>query len=105
MEKLWEFTDNLGSFMSESADKIKSLYLPLCNETLMSSISPGLRGDIKSGQDSFLLQPVSRIDLVNLKSSRNFWVCPVRNTRKSRRENKISNGVYINKDKVWSAAG
>jgi len=86
MEKLWEFTDNLGSFESKSADKIKSLYFPLCNEALMSSITPDLHGDIKSGQDSFLLQPVSRIDLANLKSSRNFW-------------------VYINKDKIWSATG
>ncbi len=87
MEKrLWEFTDNLGSFRSENADKIKSLYFPLCNETLMSSISPDLHGDIKTNQNSFLLQPVSRIDLVNLKSSRNFW-------------------IYLGKDKIWSATG
>ena len=86
MEKLWKFKDNLGSFESKSADKIKSLYFPLCNESLMSSVSPDLHGDIKSGQDSFLLQPVSRIDLANLKSSRNFW-------------------VYINKNKIWSATG
>lgn len=52
----------------------------------MSSVSPDLHGDIKTGQNSFLLTPVSRIDLVNSKSSRNFW-------------------VYINKDKVWSATG
>ena len=84
MEKLWEFTDNLGSFKSHSADKIKSLYFPLCNESLLSSVSADLHGDIKSGQNSFLLQPVSRIDLTNLKSSRNFWIyvkknkiCPV----------------------------
>src|SRR3989338_6985636 len=84
MEKLWEFTDNLGSFKSHSADKIKSLYFPLCNESLLSSVSADLHGDSKSVQNSFLLQPVSRIDLTNLKSSRNFWIyvkknkiCPV----------------------------
>jgi len=86
MQKLWNFKDNQGSFESSLAQKIKSLYFPLCNETLMSSISPDLHGDIKSAQNSFLLIPVSRIDLVNLKSSRNFW-------------------VYINKNKVWSATG
>ncbi|MDD2688837.1 MAG: cellobiose phosphorylase [Candidatus Omnitrophica bacterium] len=85
-EKLWKFIDNFGSFESESADKIKSLYFPLANERLMSSVSPDLHGDIKTGQNSFLLSPVSRIDLVNLKSSRNFW-------------------IYIDRDKVWSATG
>jgi len=85
-EQLWKFIDNFGGFESKPADKIKSLYLPLANEKLMSSVSPDLHGDIKTAQNSFLLSPVSRIDLVNLKSSRNFW-------------------IYIDKDKIWSAAG
>lgn len=84
-ENLWNFTDNFGSFSSRCADKFKALYFPLANESVMSSVSPDLHGDIKSGKDTFLLAPVSRIDLVNLRSSRNFW-------------------VYINKDKIWSAA-
>jgi cellobiose phosphorylase len=84
--KLWEFIDNVGTFKSVTADKIKTLYFPLCNETIMSSISPGLHGDIKTGQNSFLLAPVSRIDLVNSKASRNFW-------------------IYIDKDRIWSARG
>ena len=52
----------------------------------MSSLSPDLHGDIKSGQNSFLLEPVSRANLISSRSSRNFW-------------------VYINKDKIWSATG
>ncbi len=83
---LYEFTDNSGSFRSLFADKIASLYLPLCNEILMSSISPDLHGDIKSSQNNFLLEPVSRISLSLSRASRNFW-------------------VYINKDSIWSAAG
>jgi len=83
---LYSFTDNSGSFYSGCADKIKSLYLPLGNDSIMSSITPDLHGDIKSGQNSFLLAPVSRIDLTNLRSSRNFW-------------------IYINPRKVWSATG
>lgn len=52
----------------------------------MSSVTPDLHGDIKSGQSTFLLSPVSRIDLTASRASRNFW-------------------VYIDKDKVWSATG
>jgi cellobiose phosphorylase len=84
--KLWKFTDNRGTFESYLADKIKSLYFPLCNETLLSSVSPTLHGDIKTSHNSFLLIPVSRIDLVNLRSSRNFW-------------------IYLDKHKIWSASG
>lgn len=86
MHKLWEFTDSLGSFKSAYADKIKSLYLPLCNEAVMSSLSADLHGDLKSGQSSFLFEPVSRMDLASSRASRNFW-------------------VYINKNKIWSATG
>jgi len=83
---LYKFTDNSGSFKSFSADKISSLYLPLCNEILMSSISPDLGGDIKSSQNNFLLEPVSRVNLSLSKASRNFW-------------------LYIDKDNIWSATG
>ncbi|MFH1380421.1 MAG: cellobiose phosphorylase [bacterium] len=83
---LWKFTDDAGTFTSESADHVHSLYFPLCNSAILSSITPDLHGDIKTDQNSFLMQPVSRIDLHNIKSSRNFW-------------------IYINPQKIWSAAG
>ena len=83
---LYNFTDDSGSFKSFSAHKIRSLYLPLCNASLMSCVTTDLHGDIKSGQNNFLLEPVSRANLLLSKVSRNFW-------------------VYVNKDKVWSAAG
>ncbi|MDD5662610.1 MAG: cellobiose phosphorylase, partial [Candidatus Omnitrophica bacterium] len=86
MGKTWNFKDILGAFEFPEADKIRSLYFPLCNQALMSSLSPDLHGDIKSGQNSFLLEPVSRINLNSLRASRNFW-------------------VYIGRDKVWSATG
>ncbi|MCM8789532.1 MAG: cellobiose phosphorylase [Candidatus Omnitrophica bacterium] len=104
-QRLWNFTDRKGSFQSDTADTIKTLYFPLCNEILMSSVSPDLHGDIKTNQNSFLLTPVSRQDLIDLRSSRNFWVCPVRNTGKTGRKNKISNEGYIDKDNIWSATG
>ncbi|MFA5403124.1 MAG: cellobiose phosphorylase [Candidatus Omnitrophota bacterium] len=86
MRKTWKFESSLGTFEFPGADKIRSLYFPLCNQSLMSSLSPDLHGDIKTGQNSFLLEPVSRINLNSLRSSRNFW-------------------VYIDRDKFWSATG
>ncbi|MFA7653377.1 MAG: cellobiose phosphorylase, partial [Candidatus Omnitrophota bacterium] len=86
MRKTWKFESSLGAFEFPGADKIRSLYFPLCNQSLMSSLSPDLHGDIKTGQNSFLLEPVSRINLNSLRSSRNFW-------------------VYIDRDKFWSATG
>lgn len=85
-DKLYRFIDNSGSFSFPGADKIKSLYFPLCNESITSSISPDLHGDVKASQNSFLLAPVSRIDLIDSRSSRNFW-------------------IHINKGKIWSACG
>lgn len=88
MEKaLWKFIDNHGTFVSKKAHKINTLYFPLCNDyPFMSSVSADLHGDIKTDFNSFLLQPVSRIDLAGLKSSRNFW-------------------IYISSKKIWSATG
>ncbi|MDD4980947.1 MAG: cellobiose phosphorylase [Candidatus Omnitrophica bacterium] len=86
-DKLWKFTDDTGSFTSDNAHQINTLYFPLCNNApIMSSASPDLHGDIKTDFNSFLLEPVSRFSLSNLKSSRNFW-------------------LYINPHKVWSATG
>lgn len=73
-ERLWSFTDNQGSFESLSAHRVRNLYFPLGNSALMSAITPDLHGDIKTGQNTFLLTPVSRIDLVDSRSSRNFWI-------------------------------
>lgn len=73
-EPLWAFTDAAGSFASTAAHGVRSLYFPLANESLMSTVTPDLHGDAKTGQDTFLFEPVSRIDLSGSRSSRNFWV-------------------------------
>ena len=84
--KLWRFIDNTGTFQSDSAHTIKSLYFPLCNNTLMSSVSPDLKGSCAKDHNHFLLEPVSRISVLTSRASRNFW-------------------VYINQNNVWSATG
>jgi cellobiose phosphorylase len=88
MEKsLWRFMDERGTFVSDTADKINGLYFPLCNTApIKSSVSPNLHGDLKTDFNSFLLEPVSRISLENLRSSRNFW-------------------AYLSPHKIWSATG
>lgn len=53
---------------------------------MISSITPLLNGDVKTGQNSFLLAPVVAEDLHNSKSARNFW-------------------LYIDGSGAWSAAG
>jgi cellobiose phosphorylase len=83
----WSFTDREGSFVLENAHKTSYLYFPLSNESgMMSSISPLLGGDAKSGQNTFLLPPVSPEDLHNSRAARNFW-------------------VYIEGFGAWSASG
>ncbi len=84
---LWKFKDNSATFVSKNACDVKTLYFPLCNNyPIMSSLTPRLHGDIKTNYNSFLLEPISRVDLSNSKSSRNFW-------------------IYINPKKIWSATG
>jgi cellobiose phosphorylase len=80
-------------FSSDSTFKLDNpqftsyLYFPLVNEAgMMSAITPLLHGDIKTGQNSFLMMPVSLEDLHNTRSARNFW-------------------VYVADDGAWSAAG
>lgn len=72
---LWKFTDENGTFVANDPQKISALYFPLANEAeMMSSITPVLKGDIKTDNNSFLLVPTSRADLFYCHSSRNFWI-------------------------------
>ena len=85
--KTWHFTGNRSTFKWENPQYVNELYFPLCNEAgLMSSITPALHGDIKTGQHNFLLAPVSVEDLHNTRSARNFW-------------------FYIHGKGAWSASG
>ncbi len=73
----WYFLDEKGTFALRNPHQTSALYFPLVNEAgLISSITPMLHGDIKTGQNSFLTTPVSIEDLHNSRSARNFWVLP-----------------------------
>ena len=74
-ELKWVFTDRIGTFEWNNPHTLNQLYFPVCNETgMMSSVTPRLGGDAKTGLNSFLFLPVSVEDLHNNRSSRNFWV-------------------------------
>ncbi|MDD5618334.1 MAG: cellobiose phosphorylase, partial [Candidatus Omnitrophica bacterium] len=71
----YKFTDNSGNFISQNPQRISCLYFPLANESeMMSSITPELKGDIKTDNNSFLMLPLSRNNLINTQSARNFWL-------------------------------
>ena len=83
----WRFEGKQGEFILNNPQKTSGLYFPLANENgMMSAISPLLGGDIKTGQDTYLMEPISVDDLHSQNGSRNFW-------------------VTINKNNVWSATG
>ncbi len=69
------YLDEAGAFRMRHPEQIADLVFPLCNEAgMMSSVTPTLHGDAKTGQHHFVLQPVSVEDLHNTKSARNFWL-------------------------------
>jgi hypothetical protein len=71
----WTFLDQNGKFRLQSPHKASNLYFPLVNEAgMISAVTPLLHGDAKTGQNSFLLTPVSVEDLHTSRSARNFWV-------------------------------
>ncbi len=83
----YEFIDNKGSFRLADPHRVSYLYFPLAGEQgLLSAITPTLGGDAKTGQNSFLLAPVSAENLHNDRSGRNFW-------------------LYSQRFGCWSAAG
>ncbi len=81
----WRFIDKSSTFIAKDPQNISFLYFPLANETeMMSAISPELKGDIKTDNNTFLTPPTSRADLTLANASRNFW-------------------IYLNKSKkVWT---
>ncbi len=41
---------------------------------MMSAVTPSLYGDLKTGHNEFLLEPVSSMDLHDSRVNRNFWI-------------------------------
>ncbi len=83
----YRFLDENGTFEIDNPDNTNYLYFPLAGlKGLKSAVTPGLNGDAKLDQESFLYEPVSSENLHNNRSSRNFW-------------------VMVDGKEVWSATG
>lgn len=71
----WRYIDGDGTFEWKNPHSINQLYFPLCNEAgMMSAVTPNLNGTATTGQNSFLMRPVTLEDLHNNLSARNFWI-------------------------------
>lgn len=71
----WKFEGKEGEFRLEQPELTSYLYFPLVNEAgMMSAVAPNLHGEITTGHNTFLLEPISVEDLHNSKAARNFWV-------------------------------
>ena len=76
--RIWKFSNpeaRDGVFNMPDPDSISAIYFPLGNQAgLMSAITPDMKGDIKTGQNSFLMPPVVTEDLHTTQYGRTFWV-------------------------------
>lgn len=71
MPKL-KFLNANGDFVLTDADQAAETYFPLANEGgIISSITPRLAGDCKTGQDTFLLAACSEQTLHESRATRN----------------------------------
>ena len=74
--KGYEFIDNKGTFKLEDPDLYSYLYFPDgAPSGMMGSLTPEFGGDLKTSQNTFILEPVSSDNLHNNRSTRNFWIC------------------------------
>ena len=73
---LWSFSGKeKGAFISSCPRKNLTAYFPLFNFAgLMSCTTPELKGDIKTGQNSFLTPPLVTEEIPHIRYSRNFWI-------------------------------
>ena len=73
--KGYEFIDNNGTFCLENPDLYSYLYFPVgATSGMMGSLTPESGGDLKTSQNTFILEPVSSDNLHNNRSTRNFWL-------------------------------
>ncbi|MCD7725038.1 MAG: cellobiose phosphorylase [Clostridiales bacterium] len=71
----YHFINHQGTFTLDNPELTSYLYFPIANEGgMMSSVTPEFGGDAKTGQNTFVLEPVSSENLHNNKSTRNFWL-------------------------------
>ena len=71
----YEFLGNDGEFRLGNPDNYSYLYFPDgAPSGMMGTVTPKFGGDLKTSQNTFILEPVSSDNLHNNRSTRNFWI-------------------------------
>lgn len=71
----YEFLGNDGEFRLGNPDNYSYLYFPDgAPSGMMGTVTPRFGGDLKTSQNTFILEPVSSDNLHNNRSTRNFWI-------------------------------
>ena len=71
----YKFFDENGTFTLKDPDLYSYLYFPVgATSSMMGCVTPELGGDLKTSQNTFILEPVSSDNLHNNRSTRNFWL-------------------------------
>ena len=71
----YEYIGKDGEFRLKNPNGWSYLYFPDgASSGMMGSLTPEFGGDLKTGQNTFILEPVSSDNLHNNKSTRNFWL-------------------------------
>lgn len=71
----YKFFDENGTFTLKDPDLYSYLYFPVgAASGMMGCVTPELGGDLKTSQNTFILEPVSSDNLHNNRSTRNFWL-------------------------------
>lgn len=69
------YVNEWGDFHLDQAGDAPEMVFPLANESgMISSVTPRLSGDCKTGQNTFLLAPASAETLHESRASRNFFL-------------------------------
>ena len=72
----YEYTGSDGEFRLGNPDNWSYLYFPDgAPSGMMGTVTPEFGGDLKTSQNTFILEPVSSDNLHNNRSTRNFWIC------------------------------
>ena len=71
----YKFFDENGTFTLNDPELYSYLYFPVgAASGMMGCLTPELGGDLKTSQNTFILEPVSSDNLHNNRSTRNFWL-------------------------------
>ena len=71
----YEYIGKDGEFKLGSPDNWSYLYFPDgAASGMMGTVTPEFGGDLKTSQNTFILEPVSSDNLHNNRSTRNFWI-------------------------------